>query len=615
MTTLPHPPRWLLPLLATLCLLGALAQLWLPAHMPTQDGPHHLLDARVRWQPERFAPWVEPEPVFRVGQGFLTPTEWLTPLLGVDTAARVVLSAWLLLAVAALGLLAHRTGRSPWLVAIVVPWSLVGWAWLMGFFNFLAGVSLGMVTVAVWGLGQGRSRRWLAAPGAALTWIAHPVPAALSALWLGLVSLDPRRPQGRGIRGVESALWMALCAVFLWGSHWSSAALRAEGSVQAHADGWVWPDAWTRWQVAWHIWGVSYAALPVALGTALVVAGHALNGWRPAAEAAEAPHPRWSWVAAAGWAVTLGLPLHLAGWHYASARVFPLLLAVPVVYWTVYQRPLLHWLAAGAGVCAVAGWVASVPATIAAGDTVRTLAEDFGEGPAGTTYVGLFEPLTLPGSGPWATPLIGIAVEGLHDGGALPGLFARYPRLHSIRFSPFTDAAFHGRGPLSTPSLWGDTDPWRLTTDAGMRNQRPFSVMPEALGPEAEQRARADLLAWHAMPWDHLLLVNLRSLTVLQQLHARGYRPVSPARWRPPRSVTVQMPAQGGPPCVGVVWPDSLGLVDARCQSAEGRAWQVPGLVPGPALVVPLAADRTTAAGPPVQVVWEAGEVWVWPGR
>ena len=208
---------------ALLAIAGAVLTIVWPSMFPCQDAPGHLTDVRVLQDPALFEDWLRVH-FAPAAQGFRLPTALLAQAMPVVAAAKVVLLGYLAGLIWAFDGMARARGamRAPaWAAAAVV---FVGWYYAMGFFNFLAALTLGSVGMRLWAEGDAHPRRrWLASVLCALCSLAHVVTGGmfLVQVWFGdaIARTKPMELVRRGFLLVPAAALSVIVSLLALRAH------------------------------------------------------------------------------------------------------------------------------------------------------------------------------------------------------------------------------------------------------------------------------------------------------------------------------------------------------------------------------------------------------------
>lgn len=538
---------------AAVAVLGALGVIWWPSIPPAQDAPSHLGTLQVMLEPQRFAGFYDVA-LSPTAQGFTLPGYLFGTLVGPVVGGKLALSAMLALLVAGCARLARQAQGSVAVAIAAAAAFAVGWTYAMGFWNFLAALALGVAGLAVWSgpsVAQGtemqrdaeasasptaaRRRRLVRGITVVLLWSAAIVSHAIAAgmiLAQALVewAADAHR---RGRQPIDAALAIVPGVI---GVALLIGAARAQSGVSAQMSAEWAPLLSTLRNVA-ATSTLSYSTLGWAVAPALLVALVAVREPTPLGRVRT-----WS---ALGWGLAFfAIPLHAEGWFFASPRVLPLALLLPICAgrWRhPVFAPALAWVIALS--CADGARVAAKE-----GERLEQSVASFGEAPVGRAYLITYAPEARHLAAPYVQTNVGTGRYATWAGGADPGHFAYNPNAHSI--------LFHG----GMEALFPATRSYFMVVDAACLADADCA---------ANDRWRADRASATAMRWDSVVLTEVPD-AFRARLIERGFVAESRGVLRPqPARVEVSLPLptdpQGRPvPLPGPViyragFPETIG--------------------------------------------------------
>lgn len=570
---------------AIACLALALLTIWAPLVPPSQDGASHMLDVVVHSSPELFDSYVRTHTP-PSARGFVVPSLLVAPVAGPVGAARVTLTFCLLMWAGGMVLLTRRPLGEAGPAVIGASMVCAGWIVAMGFWNFFVGLSLGVLALGVWW--RWREAGWASRIVAALLLLlavpAHVAAASLMAcvlaafsvctlVWPSRSSMDTAPPtfrqRGLGVMG-DVACWLP---VLLW------SALIVRG-LSSDLEVWTSRSAsleWTRVPLvdglrnllmcAFVSWS-RFAAL--AQGTALVVLVTQLFR-----------HPRGAeTLMVAGCllvaAATVVLPLHLAGWGYASVRLLTPALVLPLAFVRMDGR-LAKGLVSAFSAIAVVSMILTLGGALREGERAAHAIDAFSPAPSGRAFVVVYHPEPLVPAAPYVQSMIGIGNWGVFGGGTHAGQFAVVPGQHNALF-------------VADPAVLFPATPLLFFNVPAACLEDPACAAQEAL--------RADRVATSAVEWD-TLLVSEAPRGFLDQLTLRGFTPTTRGTWAPPEPASVRLTGArdgigAGPDDVIVIrasYPSTIGLFRAAFYRPTDPDWVLEGL-PSGAVMVDAFIDR-----------------------
>jgi hypothetical protein len=526
-------------LTAAVCLL-ALGVIWLPALPPAADFPNHLLAVVVHTWPERFVGLLEPN-LPLTASGFIAPMLVLVPTLDPIVAARLLLTAYAVVAGFSAAWIARRLGHHVCLAAAGSMLLVLGWPWAMGFWNYVAALVIALGASAVWVSQPPRLQtRLIVAALLLVAALCHTPGAIIGTCWTlwmlrairsgrawwadaavllapgGLLVLSTFLRAGKGGEQLPGFTSTAL--------EWSPAGERVQQLLSLSVDGYspiaglVCVAAWLT--LAFRLWRVRGQG-----GVPLHASRIALSG------------------VGLGVLVFLCLPLHLPIWSFFSPRVLPPLLVAGLVHSPSprnrFDRVMAMLLLAALAV----SMTLSLRNTMDAGDYTARVLGQMPTSPPGRVYsaiVGTESPGYHP---PYVRVAVGLASYVTAAGGGWPGAFALDPDIHSMTFARPVELLF----PRSNP--------WREWSTACVLD-------PECANPTGW----ADAIAVEALTWDTAFVGGITQ-PMTQRLTLRGYVAETNTIWHPRpaelRLDVFDVPSMASerPILVELHWPDTLGLI------------------------------------------------------
>lgn len=548
----------------------ALLIIWTPLVPPSQDGASHILDTVIHSHPERFEGLVRPHAP-PSARGFVVPTTLVSRAGGPVVGARVTLTLCLSLLIAGMVLLGRQRVSESGVAIIGACMVGTGWLAAMGFWNFLVGFSLGVLAVGLWWrtYRSGWAGRLSVALVLLVAVVAHVAAAALMASVLAAFSVcavvvgdDAERPNGARRRFFVQDLvcWLpALAWSFVIATGVTSDLAAMTGSAQ----------------------GLSWSAIPFAERARNLVMC-AFVSWSPVAASAQVAaigivaaaaiiggrRPETLMAAGCGLVAvsTLLMPLHLAGWAFAPARLLTPALLLPLAM-LPRDRRAAQWLAAGFGAVAVVSLVLALGGALREGARANDARLAFSSEPAGRAFVVVYRPEPLRPAGPYIRSMVGVGNWGVMGGGAHAGQFAVMPNVHNALFERPASELFP-----STPLLFLNVSAECL----------------EDVACAARDAMRADRVAASAVAWD-TVLVSEAPRSFLDQLTLRGFTPLTRGTWSPPAAASVRVRGglgSGSSDSDDVVvvrasYPSTIGPFRAALYRPVDDWWTLDGLPAG----------------------------------
>ncbi len=578
-------------------LLVALSAIWLPPMLPCADLPGHLLAVHVHLEPQRFEGLLVPNtPPTAVG--FIAPTVLLGRLFSVDIASRLTLSCYLAFSCLGFYGVARSVGGSRPLGVLAGFFACIGWSWAMGFVNYVAGISLGALIVAVWL--NSSTIRWRQV-SVALLWVIcsvfHIPAAAVMASW-GLWVFWSRF----GVAAALRTSWVMVPMI----THIAVAQYLHSNSIPAdlieHHGQWDWLP-WSERAAALGTLSVDawspLAAWVVCVAALLSVGGAVRSSTTPetpeTAGTALVARRRLLWGMMLGIVTFLLLPLSITQWSYLSPRVLPPIMVTGLL---VFPHTTVNWRKIGlamsvAGLCSASLTTRGVHRE---GSRLDAMVDVQAMPPPGIMYravVGVDSPHRLPR---FVVPARGLGAYALASGGSAPGIWANFRGKVAILYMPDSRNRFP-----STAPFWEITVACSASPDCG----RPI--------------AAADAIARDAVSWESLFLAGA-SAEMTDRIAMRGYRQVHANLWRPsPVQLRVKIIDPGadvvGALKIALVWPETGTRIAQGtmpdAQRSQRRAevavdWQVPA---GPALCLAFIDGDGNGVPDPGEWMWEPLEL------
>lgn len=451
---------------------------------PGQDAPPHIVSAAIMSAPEAYSAYyaVNWAPT---AQAFEALTIVFHTFLPLFWAAKLTIIVFCGLLCGACAVIARRLGGEPTLGLALGAAYGIGWIAAMGFYNFIAGLALGMVAAALIFCSECRPRHRL---GAAVLFVgaawAHIIAAALVAGFVLAARVLAGGISRLGKTLVHDVTTLAPASGFIAyftalavSSAQDSGRIESVESVSAR---------WLAHSFDTTFGGFSPTGWLLAAGVLVAICFAERN----------ARNTRIVALIAASTCVLIALPLHAIGWHFAKPRP---------AFFVFVALPMLLRFRPGGRVVLLLTIGAAVSASISALGNIREgrrIADGlamYPSGDAGLVLEANFRPEPTVAAGPGIRSAIGLPHYATLGGGALPGAFATNPRGHSLSF-------------VGGMALFPNT---------------PFlsMVVPRSCREDAEcyrsDAWRGDVLSVVGGHWDSIALVD-PPRGVLERLEARG---------------------------------------------------------------------------------------------
>ena len=492
---------------------------------PGQDAPPHITAAVVLSNPEPFSAyyevdWAPAAQAFEVlAVGFLSV---FPPFVAANLALAVLAG----LLCGGCALLARRVGGEAALGLGLAAAYSIGWIPAMGFYNFFAGIALGILGAAV-----------LAGPSPSLRDRAIALPLFIVAAWAHIIAAAMAGAFVLGIRLVSHREGKAVRTAFVDVATLAPAALYsgvlfAQTLATAHDSGRVAQVAHGPSRFFAHTFDTTFGGFSTT-GWLLAVAALAIG-------VAAEKNRRNAVVGVlllAAFALVAAMPLHGLGWHFAKPRpAFFAFVAVPLLFrFGSGSRPLV-------AICALVLITTAISAVgnIREGSRVAEAVALYPQGDAGRVLEANFRPESSVSAGPGIRSGVGIPHYATLGGGALPGAFATNPQIHSLAFR-------------------GGRELFPATHMLTMVVHEDCRLDPECYRGDAY---RADRLALTAIHWESIALVDPPP-GVVERLTSRGYSVDGWLARANSADVRVHFPDDvHGPMVWQFGYPDTLGVFE-----------------------------------------------------
>lgn len=456
----------------------------LAAVPPGQDAPPHIVAAAVMSAPDAFADeytvrWAP------AAQAFEALTIGFHSVLPLFWAAKLALIVFASMLCAACGVIARRLGGEPTVAVALAAAYGIGWIPAMGFYNFFAGLALGMAGAAL--VLRPGCRMFERVPGALLlvaaAW-AHIIAAAMVGGFL---------VAARAIAGDRGGLGKTLAADAA--TVLPSAAYVGHLFVQtlaaAHDSGRIAGVEASTDRVFAHTFDTTFGGFSSSgwvLALAVLVAATLAERSRRNA--------RVGGLLLVSLVILTAIPLHAIGWHFAKPRpAFFVFVGLPML---LRFRPEGRSATVLVAAAAIAASVSAI-GNVREGARIHAAVAQYPDADAGHVLEANFHPEPHVVAGPGIRSGVGIPHYATLGGGTLPGAFATNPQIHSLSFV-------------------GGMDRFPNTAFLTMVLHESCREDPACY---RSHEWRADLLSVVGVHWDSLALVDPPD-AVVERLELRG---------------------------------------------------------------------------------------------